>query len=46
MHFSLKNIWVKIFQYKFNNEVAETDAEPRGIYWTQDEEASQDNPGG
>ena len=39
-------ISVKIFQYKFNNEVAETDAEPRGIFWNQDEEAKEDNPGG
>ena len=36
---------MKIFQYKFNNAVAETDAEPRGIFWNQDEEASEDNPG-
>lgn len=36
---------VKIFQYKFSNEVSETDAEPRGIFWTQDEEAKEDNPG-
>ena len=44
-HFCRKNISSKIFQYKFNNEVAETDAEPRGIFWNQDEEASEDNPG-
>merc|ERR1712241_780870 len=31
--------------YKFNNEVAETDAEPRGIFWNQEEEASEANPG-
>merc|ERR1711874_813988 len=31
--------------YKFSNEVSETDAEPRGIFWTLDEEAKEDNPG-
>ena len=44
--FQCKNISIKIFQYKFNNAVAESEGEPRGIFWNQDEEASEDNPGG
>ena len=36
-------------QYQFTNRVsednAELDEEDRGIYWTQDEGAPEDNPG-
>ncbi|XP_023319911.1 uncharacterized protein LOC111695014 [Eurytemora carolleeae] len=31
--------------YEFSNRVSKKIAEPEGIYWTQDESASQDNPG-
>jgi hypothetical protein len=34
-----------IIQYQFSNLVAEQNADPNGIYWTQDEGAEESNPG-
>merc|ERR1712236_104328 len=31
--------------YQFSNLVAEAEADPNGVYWTQDEGAEESNPG-
>ena len=33
-------------QYQFSNLVSEENADPNGVYWTQDEGAEESNPGG
>merc|ERR1711892_695103 len=32
-------------QYQFSNLVSEENADPNGVYWTQDEGAEDSNPG-
>lgn len=31
--------------YEFSNRVSEQEADPNGIYWTQDEQALEETPG-